>query len=435
MNHKKLVNFASAIVIVFAGLIGGLAVSQDLSLEEKQGISLIKQALTPAQIRVILDYIKAHKDEARDMLQKGKIEHDKELAFMKALNITPAQEDKLIEIAAARIDQIKPLTDSWYASGVALERAILAQQPNPASIRSAALDLGQDIGAAALVAVGMVKDARQVLTPGQAVLIENKIKEAEAEGRAEMDKAPAKADEALALIKAVDITPDQITGAIKLAKASEPFFKQQGKIHEARMEMELRQVLTADQIKVLKDYKASQEKLFEPKAKEYEKVGIKTWEDFKLSKAQLDALVALVESNKSPILVLARSIIDSSLALVNEVVAVSDDAKILAAADGIGEGIVQAALLCSDMAQDARKILSAGQVDTVLKLVAYAEKEIYDWLQIMPDQARAALKLRADVNITPDQRKGLEALAEKQYQKEIRRAERMLEMDPGDLLK
>ena len=434
MKRKELLIIASAFVIIFAGLIGGLAVSQNLSPEEKQGISLIKQALTPAQIRVILDYIKAHKDEARDMLQKGIAQHDKDQAFMKALNITPAQEDKLAGIAASRIEQIKPLADSLYASGVALERAVLAQQPNPAGIRSAALDLGQDIGAAALVATGMVKEARQVLTPDQVSLIENKIKEADAQGRAEMDKMPARADEGFTVVKAVDITPEQITGIIKLAKASEPFFEQRGKIHEARMEMELAQVLTSDQMKTLKNFQAAQEKIFEPKAKEYEAVGIKTWNDFKLSKVQLDALVALVESNKSSILTIARSISDSSLALRNEVLAANDDAKILAAADVLGEGIVQAGLLGSDMAQEARKILSAGQVDTVLKLVAYAEKEIYDWLQIIPDQAQGALKLRADLNITADQRKGLEALGEKEYQKEIRHAERMLEMDPSDLL-
>lgn len=433
MKSKKSVFIASAFIVLFAGLIGGLAVSQNLSPEEKHGINLIKQALTPAQIKVVLDFRKAHLDEARDMLQKGIAEHEKAKAFMAALNITPAQEDKLAEVAAARIDQIKPLSDALYQSGVALERAILNEKQDPVAIRAAALAVGQDIGSAALVGAGIVKEARQVLTADQVSLIESKLKEADAQGQAELDKAPAKADEIIALVKAIDITPDQITGIIKLARASEPFFEQQGRIHEARMEMELRQVLSAEQIKVLKNYKAAQEKKFAPKAKEYEKVGVKAWADFNLSKAQLDALVGIVESNKASILTIARSIIESSLAL-RDVVLAADDAKVMAASGVIGECIAQFSLLGSDMAQDGRKVLSAGQVDTVLNLVAYGEKEVYDWLQIIPDQARAALKLRADVNITLDQRKALEALGEKHFQKEARRSQKMLEMDPGNLL-
>ena len=433
MNRKKLVIIASAFVIVFAGLIGGLAVSQNLSPEETQGLSLIKQALSPAQIKVILDYIRAHKDEARDALQKGKVEHDKGLAFMKALNITPAQEDKLVGIAAARIDQIKPITDSLYGGGVALERSLLADSPNPSVIRSASLELGQDIGTVALVATGMVREARQVLSADQISLIEGKLKEADAQGKVELDKMPARADEIIALVKALDVTPGQVTGAIKLAKASEPFFEQAGKIHQARMEMELRQVLSADQVKVLKDYQNSQEKLFEPKAKEYEAVGIKTWNDFKLTKPQLDALVAVTEINKPAIMIVVRALIDSGLSLRDAVLAADDDG-VNSAVPVLGENIAQAALLGADLIKTARTILTASQVDIVLKLVAYAEKEIYDWLQILPDQAAKALKLRSDLNITPDQRKGLEALGEKHYQKEIRRAERMLEMDPGDLL-
>jgi hypothetical protein len=434
MNRRKLVIVASAVVVIFLGLVGTAAVSQNLLPEEQQGLSLVKQALSPAQMRVILDFIRSHMGEAREAFAKEKAQHGKDLAFEKALNITPAQEDQLVGIASARIDKIKPLADSLYGAGVALERALLADHPEPTVIRSASLTMGQEIGNAALVGSGMVKEARQVLTADQVGLIEGRIKEADSQGKAELDKMPARADEIISLVKALDVTPDQVTGAIKLAKAAEPFFEQQGKIHHARMEMELRQALSADQIKLLKNYETAQEKLFEPKAREYEALGIKTWNDFKLTKPQLDALVAVTEINKPAIMIVVRAIADSGIELRNAVIA-ADDAGVNSAASGLGENIAQAALLGSDLIKCARGILTASQVQMILNLVSYIEKESYNWIQILPDQAEKALKLRADLNITPAQREALKAMGEKHYQKEMRRAEILLQMDPGDLLK
>ena len=96
------------------------------------------------------------------------------------LDLTDAQRGELRAMLAAHKAEFTPLAAEVVAHKRALRAAVMAEQPDEATIRREAAALGETVGDIAVAMAGIAGEARQVLTPEQMTLIDQSMAQREA---------------------------------------------------------------------------------------------------------------------------------------------------------------------------------------------------------------------------------------------------------------
>jgi len=102
------------------------------------------------------------------------------IALHEKLNLSSEQRTELRGIMAAHKAELKPLAAEVVDHKRALRAAVMAEQPDEATIRREAAALGETMGDIAVVMAGVAGEARTVLTPEQLQLIEQSAAERDA---------------------------------------------------------------------------------------------------------------------------------------------------------------------------------------------------------------------------------------------------------------
>jgi Spy/CpxP family protein refolding chaperone len=83
------------------------------------------------------------------------------------LGLTEQQRSAIMALAEARRSKRAPVAAAAIQKKRALREAVLADKPDAAAIRAAAMDLGKAIGDAAVAASEGIAQGRNILTPEQ----------------------------------------------------------------------------------------------------------------------------------------------------------------------------------------------------------------------------------------------------------------------------
>lgn len=102
------------------------------------------------------------------------------LALRAELNLSEQQRIELKGIFMAHREEFRPLAADIVAHKRALRHAVMAEDPNEATIRAESAALGEAIGDVSVALAGVAAEARTVLTPEQIELIEQSAAEREA---------------------------------------------------------------------------------------------------------------------------------------------------------------------------------------------------------------------------------------------------------------
>jgi Spy/CpxP family protein refolding chaperone len=122
----------------------------------------------------------AHRPIAR--LLKGHFGRIKQLR--QDLNVTAEQRSEIKGIVSEHKQELREAAGEVIAAKRALREATLAENPDEATIRAAADQLGDAIGDAAVIGSKVAGDAREVLTSEQIAMLE----QARADGEAAVDQ-------------------------------------------------------------------------------------------------------------------------------------------------------------------------------------------------------------------------------------------------------
>ena len=434
MKAKKLFRMVPAILILISFMLtGGAAKSQPNSKEHEQGMNILKQALTPAQIKVIRDFAKAHRAERRQALEKS-LEWDE--AILKALddfNLSEDQEKKLIEIVSSRVDLLVPTVEPLMNDGITLRNAVIADEIDEQEILDLSAQLSADIGQAAITVSAMVQEARQILTPDQLAIIEGLYQKALAEDQVSPEEMSEQMDEALAFYQALDIRPEQIDLLITLGKPLKKMQEERQKREEQRIWRKLGKILTEEQIGILKAYIEPRKQEMEEKGPAEEEKALELWYEFGITKDQMDELVELLAGEKEDIIATSQATAQASEALRDAVLAQNpDSAKILEAAGLLGDSIGGAALLAGKMAAQAKQILTPEQLQLLLSQLEPGDAEMRTHLSEAPNELQSLLNLYDQLNLTPEQKAKLLDWIKADIKKDEKRIKRMLNSpEPG----
>jgi len=417
---------AAAAIVIAACLLGGLALSQTAREARGKGAAILKQVLTPRQLRALAQFAKAHREERKEGIEKA-LEQSEDLeGLVRKFDLTPEQEEELARLGAGRLGQIVPAAEPIMAGESALREALLAETPDEQAIRAASAELARGIGEAVVIAAGAGKEALAVLTPEQIALLDDLRRKSGDDEQEALAKLPQGVDSLLAFYRDVDVSPEQIDGLIKLSGPLEKIFKDQGELRETVFLLKLQAILADPQMQTLMAYHDEQKRAGEARAEEQKQKVLKLWNELGISKSQMDALEALVEARKSEIIPAAESIIEASWLLRDDALAPNPDAaRIRDDANSLGDVIGDAAVLGADMIAEARKILSPQQFALVVEFTLAAEAEAHEAVRQAPGEIRKLLDLRAKLDLTPEQRDAVKQLILSEMQKQQRELKRM----------
>jgi len=421
MKRKRNWIITTAVAFVLASLLAEVAISQG-AMGDHPGAKIWKQVLTPGQIKILMDFRAAHKAERKAALEKKLAVMKEKDALVKQLNITPAQEDQLVAIVSANVDQITPLAQPLLNNGIALKKAVVADNPSETAIRAAAAQVGEDTSNMAIFVAGLVAQGRSVLTADQVAAITKFAKERDADKAEAQKNISSHIDTFIALQKQLNITPDQINLAISLMKASAPVFEQKHKARHAAMEAQVKGILTADQFALLQAHFAPHKAMWEQKHKERMDEAINTWYQFNLTKPQMDQFLGLLEKNKSTIVADGLALDVAGNALRDEVVAANPDKdKIQAAAENFGSVLGDVAVRSAGLVAQAKQFLTADQLSIIAKVDAEGEQHAQKMVVKIPAHIKSRIELKNQLALTPEQRQAFKDLkAAREYQRELR---------------
>ena len=106
-------------------------------------------------------------------LIRGQIE--RAIVLKEELKLTDEQRGELRAILVAHKAEFGPLAAEAVARKRALRDAVMAEQPDEATIRAEAAALGEVMGDIAVATAQVAGEARQVLTPEQVTLIQESM--------------------------------------------------------------------------------------------------------------------------------------------------------------------------------------------------------------------------------------------------------------------
>jgi Spy/CpxP family protein refolding chaperone len=183
-------------------------------LEHAQGEARLAAILTPAQMKLLRDFEKAHGPE----LEAERDEMVAQIMTLRGLNLSSTQMDQLTALVEARLPEIVALVQTGFDQGFALAYLVMAPEPDEAAIRAGAAQMSGFIGDALVLAGQMIPSARGIASPDQYELVLNLVLYGEGKALEVLDEYPGRLAEITALRDQLDLTPPQREALKKLGE-------------------------------------------------------------------------------------------------------------------------------------------------------------------------------------------------------------------------
>jgi Spy/CpxP family protein refolding chaperone len=404
MNRKRLLIVAVAAVVLLAGAGLGLAEYMGHGGMRK----LLGTVLTPGQMNALKDFRQAHRQER----MKGRGEHQAEFDAARAkLQLTNDQEDKLLNLVGNNEDKIMEGVEPLLADGQAIREALTAPTPDPAKLQAVAATLGDDLGDLGVLAAGLIKQGRAVLTPEQNAALDTLHRLRAEQARQRLAQMPARANDLLGLWKQVNLSAAQIQGLANLAGPAMSLMETRHRFHADKHEARLSEVLSADQMNTLKAHKDE----LGPGRRDHKRADLEEAaaliQKLNLSQDQLDRLTALVNDRQAALQPALQKVVEAGFGLREQVMAATpDEAAIRKSASAVGDAVAQALPLYADAIGASRKVLSPDQTAAINDFVIVREGRIDDFVLGLPTRFEELMQLREDLNLTPEQKQAMREL-------------------------
>jgi Spy/CpxP family protein refolding chaperone len=401
MSRKKLLIAGAIVVVLLAG--AGVGVAE--YVRHNPMLAMLGKVLTPAQLTTLKDFRKAHRQEM--MKRRGEHGDEMEAAHAK-LSLSDDQEDKLLNLVSDNETKIVSGVEPLLADEQAIREAVSAPVADPEKFKSLGATLGKDLGDVGVLAAGLIKQGRAMLTPEQNAALDT-IQKIHAEGaKQRISEIPARSDELVGLWKDLNLSSDQLLAISDLAGPAGDLMQTRGRVHAEKREARMREVLTGDQMDIIKAYQDEAGPAMHERMHERMLEAAALIKKLNLSQDQLDQLTKLI-ADRQPVLQPALTkMADAGFALRQAVLAPApDEAAIRKAARAVGDAVAQALPLYADLIGAGRGMLKPEQTAAINDFVIVHEGRFHEFVLDFPTRFETRLQLRDDLNLTTEQREAM----------------------------
>jgi Spy/CpxP family protein refolding chaperone len=421
MTRKK------KIFVFAAGVIAGLAITLVAAVTASGGVSelraegrrLLAKVLTPGQIKTLLDFRSEMIAEHKDMMD---MERPSPLEVYDNLSLSAEQEDALVGIAEANIDEINVHMETVFSAWVDLREAAMTDGVSRNELREASKSLAGAIGEGALLAKDMVNQGRVILTEEQIGYLGELHKIKEERELMAFERGPKNAERVLKLWKNLDLTPEQIGGFIDLGQTGSDVFRKHRKDREEKAGERMATFLDDRQMEIFKDHHEKHKA--EHKAMHLRRLdrAEELWTDMDPTKEQMDAITAIFEANLDDMVAAGRGIHIAGAAVREAVLDPdSDEGDIMDSVQVLAEAITDAAVLSADMIAEAKLVGTPEQVKIIEVAILDHEGVVIEHIAKFPHHASGLIELREQLNLSQEQKREFVKMIDDHHKKRMER--------------
>jgi Spy/CpxP family protein refolding chaperone len=397
----KKIGWGIVVAIVMIGVTVFAAESRHFSDFQRDIGTVLKGILSPRQISTFIDF---RRDHAEKLHWKAGESPDL-FKTWKELNLSEEQQEQLLRIAGAGIDEIHPYLMTMIETGSELKRKVLEGDPNDSAINQLSTRLGTETGEAIWNLARVRSQARAVLTPAQIDIMGKHRSKHDLHLKSAITALPEMAENLAALWSELKLTSKQIHALEAVRRLVTKSKQNQHFKRHDEWRADIAKILTPQQLAAADRFREKQVaersanflKMTEERERFRDQLGLTGEQKIKLIQIAFDRRALIVPAIQDVANALGR--------LHEEVHAdIPDRGALMADAASFGDAVGYAARVGAGLMADAREVLTTEQMDLLRSHITNRVDRPLEHARIMPAKFHELIGFLDELNLTPEQK-------------------------------